>query len=403
MNTLVLYDDEAARAFEPFALTRPVSELRAGTEIVRRRWERALDGEATGFIGAAHLADFEELDAPPMAHRDIASGTIIAHSRCAVALAAVDASADVWTCRGRVAAVRIARGGVALAVIRDGRTTLESLAPDGGVTREVDGWWIDEVWDLIRHLSDMLASDITHRVEMLDTVSAAEAGGAVIGAYPTRVERGASIEPFTVFDGTAGPILIRRGATIAPFTRVVGPCYVGEDSVVAGDRIAATSIGEQCRVHGEVSMTVFLGHANKSHDGFVGHSYLGRWTNLGASTVTSNLKNTYGSVALWTPRGIRDTGLQFLGSLIGDHAKTAIGTRLTTGSVIGAGANVFATSMTPKVVAPFSWGGMPDATVYESDKFLSVAERVMSRRHVALTERARRWLAAAYAARWQVG
>ena len=175
MNALVLYDDDTARGFEPFALTRPVSELRAGTEIVRRRWERALDGEATGFIGAAHLADFEELDAPPMAHRDIASGTIIAHSRCAVALAAVDASADVWTCRGRVAAVRIARGGVALAAIRDGRTTLESLAPDGGVTREVDGWWIDEVWDLIRHLSDMLASDITHRVEMLDTVSAAAA------------------------------------------------------------------------------------------------------------------------------------------------------------------------------------------------------------------------------------
>ena len=85
MNTLVLYDDEVARAFEPFALTRPASELRAGTEVVRRRWERALDGEATAFVGAAHLADFEELDAAPMAQRDIAGGTILASSRCAVA------------------------------------------------------------------------------------------------------------------------------------------------------------------------------------------------------------------------------------------------------------------------------------------------------------------------------
>jgi len=233
-------------------------------------------------------------------------------------------------------------------------------------------------------------------------VSAAEAGGAVIGAYPARVERGASIEPYVVFDGSAGPILVRRGATVASFTRLVGPCYVGEDSTVGG-RVAATSIGEHCRVHGEVSMTIFLGHANKSHDGFVGHSYLGRWTNLGASTVTSNLKNTYGNVALWTPRGVRDTGMQFLGTLLGDHAKTAIATRLTTGTVIGAGANVFATSMTPKVVAPFSWGGGSDASVYDVDKFLRVAERVMSRRHVTLSERARRWLAAAYAARWQVG
>jgi hypothetical protein len=153
-----------------------------------------------------------------------------------------------------------------------------------------------------------------------------------------------------------------------------------------------------------VSMTVFLGHANKSHDGFVGHSYLGRWTNLGASTVTSNLKNTYGSVALWTPTGVRDTGMQFLGTMFGDHAKTAIATRLTTGTVIGAGANVFATTMVPKVVAPFSWGGdSGDAPVYAVDKFVTVAERVMSRRHVALSERARRWLHAAHAARWQVG
>jgi UDP-N-acetylglucosamine diphosphorylase/glucosamine-1-phosphate N-acetyltransferase len=288
--------------------------------------------------------------------------------------------------------------------LRDGTATLTSLVPNDSPSAEVSGWWLDEVWDLVRHLNDMLAADIPRRLDSLDTVSAAESGAAVVGAYPARVERGASIEPYVVFDSTAGPILVRRGSTISPFTRLVGPCYVGEDSVVAGGRIAATSIGEQCRVHGEVSMTVFLGHSNKSHDGFVGHSYLGRWTNLGASTVTSNLKNTYGAVAMWTPSGLRDTGMQFLGTMFGDHAKTAIATRLTTGSVIGAGANVFATTMAPKVVAPFSWGGDSSrASVYAVDKFLIVAERVMSRRHVALTDRARRWLNAAHAARWQVG
>jgi hypothetical protein len=99
---------------------------------------------------------------------------------------------------------------------------------------------------------------------------------------------------------------------------------------------------------------------------------------------------------------VRDTGLQFLGTLMGDHAKTAIGTRLTTGTVIGAGANVFDVAMTPKVIAPFAWGAGADASVYAVAKFLSVAERVMARRHVTLTERARRWLAAAHAARWTV-
>ena len=401
MNTIVCYDDEAARGFEPFALTRPVSELRAGTELVRRRWEVALQGEATGFVGAPHLADFDELDAPPMTGGDIPAGTIVVQSRCAVALSEASPSADVWTCHGRIAAVRLTRA-MSPTTLRDGRATLESLVPAGSATTEIAGWWMDEVWDLIRHLSEMLASDITQRVETLDTVSAAEAGGAIIGAYPARVERGASIDPYVVFDASVGPVLVRRGATIAPFSRLVGPCYVGEESTVGGGRVGGSAIGEQCRVHGEVSTTIFLGHANKSHDGFVGHSYLGRWTNLGASTVTSNLKNTYGSVALWTPRGMRDTGMQFLGTFFGDHAKTAIGTRLTTGGVIGSGANVFAPSMTPKVVAPFSWGGGADASVYDIDRFLRVAERVMSRRQVTLSDRARRWLEAAYAARWQV-
>jgi UDP-N-acetylglucosamine diphosphorylase/glucosamine-1-phosphate N-acetyltransferase len=401
MNALLLFDDEAARGFEPFALTRPVSELRAGTEIVRRRWEIALGAETLAFIGAAHLADFDELDAAAFTAATIPAGTILVNARCVPVLAPADPWADVWTCGGRVAAVRLSRS-VGAAAIRDGSANIESLAGDDAARTEIGGWWLDDVWDLIRHLGEMLASDIPHRVEALDTISGAEAGGAVIGAYAARVERGASIEPYVVFDVTAGPILIRRGATVAPFSRLVGPCYVGEDTTVGGGKIANTSIGDHCRVHGEVSTTVFLGHANKSHDGFVGHSYLGRWTNLGAGTVTSNLKNTYGPVALWTPHGMRDTGMQFLGTFFGDHVKTAIGTRLTTGGVVGAGANVFLPVMTPKVIPPFSWGGTLDSPTCDVDRFLRVAERVMSRRHVALSERARRWLTAAHAARWQV-
>jgi hypothetical protein len=163
MNTLVLYDDEAARGFEPFALTRPVSELRAGTEIVRRRWETALGAEATGFIGAAHLADFDELDAPPCTTGPIAAGTILVNARCAPVLAPADPWADVWTCHGRVAAVRLSRA-VAATAIRDGSAVIESLAGDGATSTEISGWWLDDVWDLIRHLGEMLASDIPSRV-----------------------------------------------------------------------------------------------------------------------------------------------------------------------------------------------------------------------------------------------
>jgi hypothetical protein len=161
--------------------------------------------------------------------------------------------------------------------------------------------------------------------------------------------------------------------------------------------VSGCSIGEVSRVHGEISSTIVLGHANKSHDGFVGHSYLGRWVNLGAGTVTSNLKNTYGTVSLWTPRGVRDTGTLKLGTLFGDHVKTGVGLKITTGSVLGAGSNVYGSAMPPKYVPPFSWGEGHELRRYRPDKFLQTAERAMSRRNVALGERARRQLEAALA------
>lgn len=218
----------------------------------------------------------------------------------------------------------------------------------------------------------------------------------MIGTHGVYIERGATVEPFACFDVTAGPVLVRAGAAVRAFTRVVGPCAIARNAIVQGERVHGCSIGETSIVHGELSETIVLGHANKSHDGFVGHSYLGRWVNLGAGTITSNLKNTYGPVALWTPRGLRDTGLVKLGTLFGDHVKTGIGVRLTTGTVIGAGSNIYGSTMPPKYVPPFSWGDGDATATYRLDRFLLVAERVMARRSVVLGARARKQLAAAH-------
>jgi hypothetical protein len=119
--------------------------------------------------------------------------------------------------------------------------------------------------------------------------------------------------------------------------------------------------------------------------------------NLGAGTITSNLKNTYGTVQMWTPNGVQDTGLLKLGTMFGDHVKTGIGVRLTTGSVVGAGSNVYGSRMPPKVVPPFSWGEGDALGRYRLDKFLETTERAMARRNVALSERARRQLTEAHA------
>jgi UDP-N-acetylglucosamine diphosphorylase/glucosamine-1-phosphate N-acetyltransferase len=219
----------------------------------------------------------------------------------------------------------------------------------------------------------------------------------VIGPHPVYVEESATIEPLVVFDVSAGPVMVRAGSTVRAFTRVVGPCAIGADTQILGDRVSGCSIGDQCVVRGEISESIVTGQANKGHEGFVGHSVLGRWVNLGAGTITSNLKNSYGTVSLWTPQGVRDTGTVKLGTLFGDHVKTGIGARLTTGSVIGAGSNVYGSVMPPRYVAPFSWGDGEAMTEYRLDEFLRTTERAMSRRSVALNDAMRRQLSASHA------
>lgn len=387
--SLVFVDDAVAADFQPFALTRPACELRAGAELVRRRWEIATGEPSLGFIGAPHLDDFEEPGAAPALSGAIPAGSLLVNARCAVSLNRLPEGVRAVRCGGRLAAVRVRVATSADEVRRD--PTLASLAGHAR-QHEADGQWLEQVWDLVRLLPELLAADIP---AMGPPGAERPASTAVLGSHPVRIEEGSLVEPFVVVDASAGPVLVRRGATVRSFTRLEGPCLIGEGTIVGGGRVAGSSIGEHCRVHGEVSHSIFIGHANKAHDGFLGHSVLGRWVNLGAGTTNSNLKNNYSDVSLWTPRGVERTGLQFLGAFLGDHAKTAIATRLTTGAVIGAGANVVGRGITPRYIPPFAWG-FDESDAWELEPFLETAERAMARRHVALTERGRRQLAVAW-------
>jgi UDP-N-acetylglucosamine diphosphorylase/glucosamine-1-phosphate N-acetyltransferase len=394
VTLLYLYDDARARTFEPFALTRPLGEMRAGVELIRKRWEVALGLKAAGAIAAAHLAEFEEFDAPPVVLDTVPAGAVVANTRCVAPLVRSDGDWDVWTCGGCVAAVRLTRP-VAVSDLADGEVPLESLAPSAARATELRGRWMDELWSFIVHLLEQLHEDITAVGPRLDCSPPEQA--IILGEHPVYVERGATVEPAVCFDVSAGPVLVRAAAAVRAFTRLVGPCAIAGGANVLGDRVHGCAIGETTVVRGELSETIVLGHANKAHDGFVGHSYLGRWVNLGAGTITSNLKNSYGTVRVWTPEGTRDTGVNKLGSFFGDHVKTGIGTRLTTGSVIGAGSNIFGAAMPPKYVPPFSWGEGEALSVYRLEEFLRTAQRAMARRSVALTERTRQQLAAAHA------
>ncbi len=375
--------------------------MRVGALLVRERWQHVLGASATGFLSGDAHAHFQEFASPIAMSGEIPAGTTLVNSRCAVHLKEVTERALVYVCRDRVAAVLLVQP-VPASRFASGSLSLEELAREQHgdfASATLDGLWCDDVWDVTRALGELLAADImalgvAPGVERVDARQ-----HTVLGEHGVWLHPGARVEPQVVLDTTAGPILLCDGALIQAFTRLVGPCYVGAHTTISGGRVANSAFGEQCKVNGEVSSTVFIGHANKGHDGFVGHSVLGRWVNLGAGTTTSNLKNTYGTVALWTPEGQRDTGLQFLGTMFGDHVKTGIGLRLTTGCVIGAGANVV-NQMPPKVVMPFAFGSGAPYEVYAADKFMQTATRVMLRRGVTLNESMQQHLRDAYTRRW---
>jgi UDP-N-acetylglucosamine diphosphorylase/glucosamine-1-phosphate N-acetyltransferase len=204
------------------------------------------------------------------------------------------------------------------------------------------------------------------------------------------VAPGVVIHPLAVLDAEHGPIYIDEGAEIHPFTRVEGPCYVGRKSILLGAKCReGNSIGPMCRIGGEVEESIIQGYSNKYHDGFLGHAYVGQWVNLGALTTNSDLKNDYSNVSVVLGDGPPiNTGSTKVGSLIGDHAKTSIGTLLNTGSYVGAMTVIVATGKPlPKFIPSFAWFMEGSVTKgYGKTQLFATAKIAMGRRKCQWTQ-----------------
>ena len=202
------------------------------------------------------------------------------------------------------------------------------------------------------------------------------------------LEKNCQIDGQVVLDARGGPIFIGDNVIIQPQTRVEGPCYIGEGSILVGGKIReGTSIGPVCRIGEEVEQSIFLGYSNKYHEGFLGHSYVGEWVNLGALTTNSDLKNNYSTVKVMVKGELLDSGLIKVGSFLGDHVKTGIGTLLGTGMVVGFATNIFGGGMIKeKSIPSFCWGDSNKLEEYKLDKAIETAQIVMERRNVKFGE-----------------
>lgn len=220
-----------------------------------------------------------------------------------------------------------------------------------------------------------------------DTVKAPDHAQMIGPSDALHIHATATIHPGVIFNTEDGPIVVDAGAKISPFSYLSGPLYVGPRAQLDHLKISNSIVGEGCRLGGEIESSIFGDFTNKHHEGFVGHSLIGNWVNLGALTTTSDLKNNYGKIRLHLPGAVVETGRIKFGSILGDCVKTAIGTMLNTGSVVDAGSSVFG-GRPPAYLGPLSWG--LTGQTYDLDRFLKDCETIFARRQQTVPAAMRR-------------
>jgi UDP-N-acetylglucosamine diphosphorylase/glucosamine-1-phosphate N-acetyltransferase len=338
--------------------TRPAFGLRCGVATLLERQARAFQASEIAAQVRPELVDLTRLEHPNVHANDDA--WFRGGSRL---MAMVNAR---WLASGEVVfsdAPGVGKIGdqVAFAIVHDETArelNWQNLARRLGEwnrtlpKRPAGGAMIDNPWDLVERNAQALEVDWRHWAE--DPQPHRE-GVALIGPPERfRADLTAKIEPFVVIDVSNGPVLIDAGAEVKAFSRLEGPSYVGPGARILRAQLQGSTIGPHCRIGGEVERTVVQGYSNKAHEGFLGHSYVGEWVNMGAGTITSDLRNDYNSVQVNVAGQLIDTGLQKVGSFVGDHSRASIGCLFNTGSVIGPfGQLVTAGSLLPRLLPAF--------------------------------------------------
>lgn len=380
---LALFEDHHWRNFAPLTLTRATFDVKVGARtffeecsyagsapdalLVRRHLEKlteerhgcktnpgSFDGDTVFVNGLLHPATL-----------DISRLGQVSHT-------------FAITSGGRLLAGRLSKKGaehLQKCAMEGKPVNAKSLAVEKTTNIESADGLLSDPWDLIRVLENALA------MQTVAEQGSEIPGARIIGASPV-VAEGADVEEGTVLDARSGSIYIGAGASVAP-CRITGPAYISPQAQVKQFSIIEKSfIGRNCRVAGEIEHSIISDYTNKAHGGFVGHSYVGEWANLGAMTTTSDLKMTYGNI-----RMDRDTGLDKVGSFFSDMSKTSIGTLVYGGRRIGVSSHLH--GLVAKDVPSFTiYGKGIGAKNVELELASAIAtqKKMMSRRGQAMSK-----------------
>ncbi|MCL5268795.1 MAG: GlmU family protein [Bacteroidetes bacterium] len=400
---ICIFEDEFYKKLMPLVHFRPVYDLKCGITSLREKIARSYSGDVVVLHTREYLKDVVKEKYPHSPVNEIPNDaqrvlfingrllfdeTLVKkfeHKGSDVLYVSGDSIIAAWVSGKNLDAMKKSLGGKLV--------TSEDFA--GAKKEEVsDVKMIKYPWELVHHNGSQLVADFAiltnGKPQILGKVYE---GVHLINPSQIHIAEGAKVKPGVVLDAEGGPIYISNNAKIMPNAVIEGPAFIGENSIV---KVAAkiyenTTIGETCKVGGEVEESIIHAYSNKQHEGFIGHAYLGEWVNIGADSNNSDLKNDYGNVKVYNDGKLVDTGSQFVGLTMGDHSKCGINSMFNTGTVISVCCNVYGAGLPPKYIPAFAWGGgLEGLTTYRIPKALEVARRVMARRKMTLSEAAER-------------
>lgn len=389
MNVVLFNTPQVRKSLKPFSYTRALAKIRIGILTIEEKWKHHLKG------------DYSFLTAPYLSNK----------FSCVEAQESLCINGKVCPDQVLVEAIRNLKGNQKLvkddtliATLCD-RTELRDFQNNDFSTPYLQSILFEGTLTQIKNSCDIFSINeqeirkdfqcirerrvTTQGVQDQHTITYNEADIFLEKVFSTKA---------AILNAKSGPIYIGSNAIIQEGAVVRGPVAICEQAQInAGARIChATTMGPYSKVGGEVSNSVILGYSNKAHDGFMGHSVIGEWCNIGAGTNTSNLRNDYGEIKTWDEHReeFHTTNKQFCGLFMGDHSKCAIRTMFNAGTMVGVSANLFGVGFFDKVIPSFTWG-IPDRGIqtYRLDRALEAAERMTARHLVQLTEQDRKILA----------
>jgi UDP-N-acetylglucosamine diphosphorylase/glucosamine-1-phosphate N-acetyltransferase len=388
-KNIIMFGDDHWYDLLPLTFTRPISELRVGILTIKEKWEKHLNGNAS-YITQDYLAEKYPIS--------IAQDNILINSTFLPDKQLVN---FIFQLRPNEALLL----GPELIAARLSELQFDTLGQDKDALQNLKGIDLsNESGITFRRITRPYHIYIENGEEIISDFKLITEGrnsalisdtNRISGKYPVFAEEGAVME-HCIINTNEGPVYLGKKAIIMEGSMIRGAFAACDHTVVKmGAKIyGPTTAGPGCVIGGEVKNSVFQANSNKGHDGYLGNSVIGEWCNLGADTNTSNLKNNYLPVKIWsyTHEKFMDTGQQFCGLIMGDHSKAGINTMFNTGTVVGVAANVFGDGFPRTFIPSFSWGGAAGFSTHKVEKAIETAELVLSRKNMLLTETDRRIL-----------